>query len=374
MWLADVPGALRSQQLAATVDSIADWQLANGMIPWFPGGHADVWNHTEAAMALLLGGRRTEAERAFSWLAARQRSDGAWHRYYLADGVEEDKFDANCCAYPATGLWHFYRCTGDRAVLEAFWPMIDAALDFVVGLQTTRGEILWARHADGTPWSFALLTGSSSISLSLACGLRLAAAQGLERPHWEQARAKLIHVIRHEPSAFAPKHRWAMDWYYPVLVGALEPEVARRRLAEGQKRFVLEGRGVRCVADQPWVTAAETCECALAFRAAGLTAQAKALFGWAQAHRHEPSGRYWTGLVHAETLSSGPTEPPLTFPDQECSTYTAAAVVLVADALADASPAADLFRPEPFDLDPFRPGADAQPDARPAPAKRQATG
>ena len=23
------------------VDAIADWQLPNGMIPWFPGGHAD---------------------------------------------------------------------------------------------------------------------------------------------------------------------------------------------------------------------------------------------------------------------------------------------------------------------------------------------
>ena len=27
-----------------------------GMIPWFPGGHADPWNHVEAAMALDLGG------------------------------------------------------------------------------------------------------------------------------------------------------------------------------------------------------------------------------------------------------------------------------------------------------------------------------
>ena len=40
--------------------------------------------------------------------------------------------------------------------------VVEKAIDFVLDLQTPRGEILWARHADGTPWSFALLTGSSS--------------------------------------------------------------------------------------------------------------------------------------------------------------------------------------------------------------------
>jgi len=336
MWLRDLPGVLSAAELAATVDSIAEWQLPDGMIPWYPGAHADPWNHTEAAMALMVGGRRAEAVRAFEWLAAHQRPDGAWHRYYVAGGVEEDKLDANCCAYPAAGLWLLYRCSGDRDLLEAFWPMVDAALEFVLGLQTDRGEILWARHGDGTPWPFALLTGSSSISHSLRCGLQLAAAMGLARPHWAAALDRLVDAIRHRPDAFAPKHRWAMDWYYPVLVDALPVETARRRLDADRDRFVLDGRGVRCVADQPWVTAAETCECALAHLAAGDRERAEALFAWTQAHRQDGTGRYFTGLVHPGEV---------TFPDRECSTYSAAAVVLAADALTGASPAADLFVP-----------------------------
>lgn len=334
MWLPDLPGLISRPQLQQTVDAIAEWQLPSGMIPWFPGGHADVWNHTEAAMALVLGGHQAAAERAFQWLAATQRPDGAWHRYYTEDGVEEDKFDANCCAYAATGLWQLYCCTGDRALAERFWPMVDAAIEFVLGLQTARGEVLWARHGDGTPWSFALLTGNSSISHSLRCALRLAEALDRPRPAWEAALARLVHVIRHEPEAFAPKHRWAMDWYYPVLVDALEPEVARSRLAEGRDRFLLADHGVRCVADQPWVTAAETCECALAHLAVGERDLAEALFRSTAAHRDETTGRYWTGLVHPGAV---------TFPDGECSTYTAAAVVLTADAIAGASPAAGLF-------------------------------
>jgi hypothetical protein len=334
MWLRDVPGVVGAAELAETVDAVAAWQLADGMIPWFPGGHADPWNHVEAAMALLLGGRRTEADRAFEWLAARQRPDGSWHRYYLADRVEEDKFDANCCAYVATGVWHHWLCTGDRAALEARWPMVEAAVEFVLDLQTPRGEILWARHSDGTPWPYALLTGSSSVSHSLRCALAIAAELGHERLDWEVSVGRLLQVIRREPDAFAPKHRWAMDWYYPVLVGAIVGADARARLDDRRATFVMDGHGVRCVLDQPWVTAAETCECALAHLGAGDRAYAVELFRWAQAHRDPRSGHYFTGLVHPEAVS---------FPDQERTTYTGAAIVLAADALTGASPAAGLF-------------------------------
>ncbi len=358
MWLADVPGVITADELAATVATVVDTQLPSGMIPWFEGGHADVWNHTEAAMALLLGGQRGAAEAAWAWLAANQRPDGAWHRYYVEDGdgrqhIEEEKLDANCCAYVGTGLWHAYRCSADRTLIETYWPMVRRALDFVVGLQTARGEILWARHADGTPWSFALLTGSCSISLSLRCGLALAEVLDDPQPSWDAALSRLLHVIGHEPEAFAPKHRWAMDWYYPVLVGALDGAVADARLQQGRDRFVMEGRGVRCVVDEPWVTAAETCEAALAHLATGRSEQALDLFRWTLAHRHHASGRYFTGLVHPGAV---------TFPDQETSTYTAAAVVLCADALSAASPAADLFtstaRPPSLWLPASEPGSD----------------
>ena len=91
----DVPGLVSATDLHATLDGIAEWQLPSGMIPWFPGGHADPWNHVECAMALYLGDLRSEAERAYQWLADIQRPDGAWHQYYLADRVEKEKLDAN---------------------------------------------------------------------------------------------------------------------------------------------------------------------------------------------------------------------------------------------------------------------------------------
>ena len=331
--LPEVEGVLSTDQLATTVDAIAADQLASGLILWYPGGHSDPWNHVEAAMALTVGGRCTEAERAYEWLIAHQLENGAWHNYYLADGIEDHKLDTNVCAYVAAGVWHHFLITGDRGFLDSMWPVVERAIDFVLTMQTARGEIIWARHTDGTPWSYALLTGSASICHSLRCAVAIAEALGEERPDWELAAANLAHVVAHVRDAFEPKDRWAMDWYYPVLTGVVTGTAGAARLSERTSTFIMEGLGVRCVADRPWTTAAETCEAAMAYLVVGDDRTALDLFTWAQAHR-EDDGAYVTGIVHPDKIS---------FPDGERTSYTSAAVVLAADALSGASAASGLF-------------------------------
>ncbi len=331
--LPDLPGVLSAAEVLDTAGWIGELQHPSGMVPWFPGGHCDPWNHVETAMALDVAGLHREAERAYQWLADRQRVDGSWHAYYLGDRVEDAKLDTNVCAYVAAGVWHHWLVTADMGFTETMWPVVEQAIDWVLGLQTPRGEIIWARHVDGTPWSYALLTGSSSIFHSLAAAVRLAGLVGEERPDWELAAVNLAEVIRTQPSAFAPKHRWAMDWYYPVLAGVLTGERATARLAGGWGIFVMEGLGVRCVSNEAWVTAAETAECALAHLSAGDRDTALALLRWTRRHRHDDGG-YWTGLVYPGEIH---------FPARERTAYTAAAVILAADALAGASPASGLF-------------------------------
>ncbi len=93
------------------------------------------------------------------------------------------------------------------------------------------------------------------------------------------------------------------------------------------------GLGVRCVSDQPWITAAETCELVIALDACGMRAQALEVFASVQLLRH-PDGSYWTGWQFDNQAP---------FP-RERSSWTAAAVVLAADALAGFSGGAGIFR------------------------------
>jgi hypothetical protein len=327
---------LTSAEMVMTTDTIAEIQLPTGMIPWFPGGHADPWNHVEAAMALALAGRRPEAERAYEWLVDTQHDDGSWCTYYLADGIEEARRDTNVCAYIATGVWHHYLLTGDDGFLVTLWPVVERAIEFVLSLQEASGELLWSLDADGTRGRYALLTGSSSASFSLRCAIAIAEHLGNERPEWELAAGRLAHTVAYREEAFEPKRRWAMDWYYPVLCGALTGEAARARIAERWQEFVLDGVGVRCVSDSHWVTAAETSELVMALDAIGMVEEAGALLGWTRHLRHT-DGSYWTGCVHPQCVR---------FPGGERSTYTAAAVVLATHALTGTGPTAGLFRGE----------------------------
>ena len=125
-----------------------------------------------------------------------------------------------------------------------------------------------------------------------------------------------------------------MDWYYPVLAGALSVSAAEARLRDGWERHVMEGYGVRCVSTNDWVTAAETAECVIALDAVGWTEQALELLTLTRRHRRD-DGSYWTGIAYPESV---------TFPDRETTSYTGAAIILAADALLNWSPAAGLFR------------------------------
>ena len=277
--LVDVPGIISAASSRATIDAIAVHQLADGNLPWIPGGHTDPWNMVEALMALDLGGHVEGARAGYEWLRNKQHADGSWHAYYIGDEVEDPTLDTNVTCYVATGAWHHYLTTGDTTYLGELWPMVEAAIDYALDFQRETGEIAW-RGDD--PDDGALLTGSSSIHLSLQCAIAIAEHLGHERPDWELSLGALAIAIAHRPDVFLDKQRWAMDWYYPILGGVLRGYAANARIATGWSTFAVESRGLRCVSDRPWITAAETCEMVMALDAIGAHEQARVLFGSVQ--------------------------------------------------------------------------------------------
>lgn len=326
-----VPGVLSADQARRTAESIAEAQEPSGAIPWSVGGHTDPWDHVECAMALTAAGMLKPARAAFEWSRRTQRDDGTWP-IQLRDGVVEDpNSDSNFCAYIATGVWHHVLVTDDRRFAEAMWPVVAKAIDFVLELQLATGEIAWAKGPSGIIRE-SLLTGCASIQHSLRCALALAEYLDAPQPEWEVAVGRLGHAITHHGDVFVAKDRWSMEWYYPVLGGALRGPAAQARLDERWDDFVVPGLGVRCVEDRPWVTGAETCELVMTLAALTDLSRAHEQFT-AMQHLREDDGSYWTGLVYAD----GKRWPV------ERTTWTGAAVILAADALSSATPGSGVF-------------------------------
>jgi hypothetical protein len=322
----------------ATVDAIARVQAADGHIPWVTGGKTDPWNMVEAAMALDAGGRHDDAARAYDWLRERQLPDGGWYAYYVGDEVVDRTRDTNITAYVAVGTWHHYLSTRDDDFLHRMWPVVERAIDHVLEQQAPGGAIAW--RADD-PADGALLTGSSSVHMSLRCAIATAQHLLQERPDWELALDLLATAIVHRPGDFLDKSRWAMDWYYPVLGGVLRGDAARERIDAGWDTFVVEGLGVRCVSDRPWITAAETCELVMALDAIGEDRRARDLLSWAQFLRHD-DGSYWCGM----NFEGERFDRPGQYFTADQPTWNSAAVVLAAHALDGEGPTAGLFRGE----------------------------
>ena len=322
MPLRDLPGVLTAAQLDRTVATVAASQHPTGAVPW-PDGHTDPWDHVECVMALVLGGRLDEARAGYAWMRRTQAADGAWATSYEGERVLDATVDTNQCAYVAVGVWQWWTVTGDRALVELMWPCVRRALDLVLRMQAPGGQVHWSRDPSGRVDPGALLTGSSSTYQSLRCGIALAELLGDVQPEWELAAGRLQHAVADHPEAFLNKSRFSMDWYYPVLGGAVRGQAGLAMLDARWDEVVVAGLGARCVSDRPWVTGAETAELAIALLTVGDRVRALEVLADVQ-HLREDDGSYWTGLVFDEGVRW-----PV-----ERSSWTSAAVVLAADALA----------------------------------------
>lgn len=326
-------GVLTAHEVAATAASIAAMQEPDGAIPWTVGEHTDVWNHVEAAMALLVGGEVEAAHRAYDWCLATQREDGSWPMKLVGGRVEDASGETNMTAYLAVGVWHHWLVRRDETFVRRMWPAVRRALDFVVGMQLPFGGIAWSQEGGGKVNAEALLAGSSSIFQALRAGVALSELMEDAQPDWDLAAGRLGHALREHRDLFLDKSMFSMDWYYPVLGGGVRGQDGLDLIESRWDHFVRPGLGILCIDTNPWVTGAETCELAMALDNLGDRERALTLLRDMQ-HLRSDDGKYWTGYVYPDDVNW-----PV-----EHTTYTAAAVILAVDALSVTTPGSDIFR------------------------------
>jgi hypothetical protein len=322
---------------ALNIDSVAGMiaglQKKSGDIPWHIDGKTDPWDLVESIMGLNIGGYYGESRLAFSWLEANQNPDGSWFSSYV-DGKPEDRTcETHMACYIAVGLFHGYLITRDLSLLEQHFATLERGIEFALSLQTATGEIYWARSPEGKVDPMSLLAGSSSIFMSLKCGLAIAAVLKKEKKSWEQAFERLGISIQENLHVYnVSKSRFSMYWFYPILSGALRGEKAQARIEKYWRKYMIEGQGTRCVSDQPWVTIAETSELVLALNAMGNTHKARLVFSWIQ-ERVYADKTFWCGYTYPDMVI---------WPEEKIS-WTNAVALMAADALYHLTPAARLF-------------------------------
>ncbi len=219
-------------------------QLPDGNIPWIPGGHTDPWNLVEAAMALDVGGRHAEAERAYEWLAehaAPRRRLARLLRRRRGRGGQARHQRHRATSPPACGTTTSSPATA--ASSRRMWPVVERAIDFVARPpDADRARSLWARHADGTPRTARCSPARRASATACAARSRVAERLGHERPDWELSLGALA-IVDRAPARRASSTRTAGRWTGTTRSSAAccAASAAERALAARWDAFVVDG-------------------------------------------------------------------------------------------------------------------------------------
>lgn len=317
----------------SVVGFILSLQRESGDIPWHKDGKTDPWDLVETIMGLNIGKSFDASYRAFEWLKRMQNPDGSWYSSYINGKPEDRTCETHMAAYIAVGLFHTWLINKDTLFLEQMWPTMEKGMNYAISLQTKEGDIYWAKSPEGRVDPMSLLTGASSIFLSLKSALTIASILGKRKISWENSFDLLGHSIQENINIYnTSKSRFSMYWFYPILSGALTKKKASLRIEKQWDQYIIEGQGARCVSDQPWVTIAETCELVLSLFAMGDIKKANLVFSWIK-NRIYDDKTFWCGYTYPDMVI---------WPEEKIS-WTNAVVLLAADALYNLTPASGFF-------------------------------
>ena len=255
--------------------------------------------------------------------------------------VEEAKLDTNVCAYVATGVWHHWLCTWDRGFVDHLWPTVERALDWVLGMRKPNGTHPLGphrgRHPVGLRAAHRLVEhhARAAVRRSSLADAHQRAAAGL-------GRLRPTRIAARDPtSPTRSSRRTAGRWTGTTRCSrrAMIGEPAKARLADGWAVFAMEGKGIRCVSDEPWVTATETAECSHRPRR-----------DRRHGHRHRPAALDPFAPARRRLVLDRHRVPDArALPGRRDLGVHAAAVILAADAITGASPASAVFVPRAAD-------------------------
>ena len=309
-------------------------QASDGSIPSNEDGTHDPWDHLEAVMGLIIAKQYNGAQLGINWMLANQNSDGSWFNTYKHSNPIHKNKQSNHAVYLATAAHYYFLATGDHDYLEEIYPALKEGYSFLLSMDSSSGAFAWNIDEQGVLASDYLIAGNSSIFKSLESLFHIAGFMRDESLQ-KQSKASMIAIreafkdLKNNFDLTLDRSRFSMDFYYPALCGLPFDE---KIFFDAFDSFYLPNLGIKCVSEEPWVTVAETCECALALLKIGYPEKAKSL------------------LSEVLKISDGQNIPFMgwqyqeeIFWPEEQPTWTAGAMLLLIDALYELTPAACIF-------------------------------
>ena len=317
--------------------SIKTNQLDSGAIPSNADLSHDPWDHIEAIMGLNFLNDKESSDLAFKWLKNNQNKDGSWYaKYSNNDPIELNK-PTHFGPYISVAALHYYKIFSDKDKLLELWETIDSAIDFSLNLQGSNGTIPWSVDKNNQIEKDFLLTGASSILKSLECAIAISKILDLDsNEKWTKAYELLAYAIKNPKGLFdktIDRSRFSMDWYYPIISGVLSDSEKDKYIKKIYKDFYIEGIGVKCVVEEPWVTVAETSEFIVSLVISNEIEEAKKLLIEVM-NISDLNDIPYMGWQYEENI----------FWPEEKPSWTAAALILAADSIYDFSSGSDILK------------------------------
>jgi hypothetical protein len=285
-------------------------QSSSGAIFWDEKGKCDPWDHCECLIALAIYEEWEHFWRGVNWFITNLNEDGLIYAEFQNEKPSKLHYESHHAPYIIMPLIQAslidkeqdYKkiLTNEQLLkLENIFEVLD---DF----KDEDGYFYWAKDSNGYSDN-SLITASMSIFLSL-----VAKDKSFPKFNTEMWQEKFNRDG-------VDRSRFSMDFYYPFLAGIKNN---KKEFLDLLDNYYVKGLGVKCVAEEPWVTIAESSECVISALIHDNENIAKQIFNDIQQFQNK-DGIFPTGYQYDMEI----------FWPEENSTWTNAAVIIAAHAL-----------------------------------------
>ena len=291
-----------------------NWIISNqspsGAIFWDEKAKCDPWDHCECLIALAIYEEWEHFWRGVNWFFTNLNEDGLIYAEFQNEKPSKLHYESHHAPYIIIPLVQAslidqeqdYKKILTNEQLLKLENVFEALNDF----KDEDGYFYWAKDSNGYSDN-SLITASMSIFLSL-----VAKDKSFPKFNTEMWQEKFNRDG-------VDRSRFSMDFYYPFLAGIKNN---KKEFLDLLDNYYVKGLGVKCVAEEPWVTIAESSECVISALIHDNENIAKQIFNDIQQFQNK-DGIFPTGYQYKMEI----------FWPEEDSTWTNAAVIIAAHAL-----------------------------------------